>query len=84
MRIFLTSAVMFLPGAFQKLRNAFFTVFDHPPTYGKALAIILLKNHHTRVCNSNALALALLMTFHPMIMNLLTTHPPLLRDVICE
>ena len=33
---------------------------------------------------SNALALALPMTFHPMIMHLLITHPPLLPDVICE
>ena len=30
--------------------------FDHPPTHGNILAMILLKTHHTRVCYHNAFA----------------------------
>ena len=43
-------------GAVHKLDNAFFTVFDHPPTHSNALAIILLMTYNTRVCYSNAFA----------------------------
>ena len=40
-------------GTIHKLCNAFSTVFDHQPTYGNVLAVILLMKYHTRPFNSD-------------------------------
>ena len=39
-------------GVIQKLRYAFFSIFDHLPTYGNVLAIILLIIYLIKICNS--------------------------------
>ena len=43
-------------GPFTNYVTRFSPFFDHPPTYGNVLTIILFITHHTRVCNSNTLA----------------------------
>ena len=55
-------------GIVHKLCNAFFIVFDHPPTHSNVLAVILFKEYHNELCNSNTF------TDHP-------PTPPALRNL---
>ena len=58
----------FTKGPFKNYVTHFLLVFDHPPTYSNALAIIFPMTYHNSVSSSNAF----------------DNNPPLLRYVIFE
>ena len=60
---------LFSKGSFTNYVICFSLFFDHPPTYGYALASILLIIYLIDVCDSYIL---------------LTTHPPRMHNLICE